>query len=54
MHKTISMEFQSLQDKQIHRAFSKKIQRRPDLPELGRSSADLAQIQRGVRRGGSV
>jgi hypothetical protein len=38
------MEFQSFQDKQIHRAFSKKIQRGPDLPELGQSSADLAQI----------
>jgi hypothetical protein len=36
------MEFQSLQDKQIHRAFSKKKQRGPDLPELGRSSADPA------------
>jgi hypothetical protein len=48
------MEFQSLQDKQFHRAFSKKNMRGPDLLGLGRGSIDPAQIQQGARRGGSV
>jgi hypothetical protein len=47
MHKTIFMQFQSTQNKKIHRVFSKKIARGPDLPGTGRGEADLAQIQCG-------
>jgi hypothetical protein len=44
------MEFQSSQNKQNNRTFSKKIRRGPDLPGLGRNCADPAQIYR--RRAG--
>jgi hypothetical protein len=41
------MEIQSSQNKQIHRVFSKKTARGPDLPRTGRGEADPAQIQHG-------
>jgi hypothetical protein len=39
------MDFQNLQNKQIHRVFPKKIECGPDLPGMGRNSADPAQIR---------
>jgi hypothetical protein len=52
MHRIFFMEFQSSQNKQIHRVISKKTVCGPDLPGTGRGEADPAQIR--PRRAGDA